>query len=91
MKQIDLAVSNNRLKDINNWLGKTMNELENELINKKSNLKNLELIYRKSNCVCEKQLISKTCENCTIWKTTLNILLKFLQSLLWERQIWKQF
>ena len=57
-----LAISNNRLKGLNNWLEKRVKALEEELEKSKSDFENLETHCKKSSCKCD-TLICENCEN----------------------------
>jgi len=46
------------LKGLNNWLENRVKTLEEELENSKTDLENLELLYKNSSCLCD----SKVCE-----------------------------
>jgi len=55
-----LALLNNRLKGLNNWLENRVKALERELENSKTDIENLEILYKNSSCKCD----SLVCENC---------------------------
>jgi len=57
-----LVLSNNRLKELNNWLEKRVRALEEELEKSKSDFENLETHCKKSSCKCD-TLICENCEN----------------------------
>jgi len=57
-----LALLNNRLKGMNNWLENRVKSLEEELENSKTDFENLEILYKNSSCKCD-SLICKNCEN----------------------------
>jgi len=57
-----LVLSNNRLKDFNNWQEKRVKALEEELEKSKKNFKNLETHFKNSSCKCD-TLICENCEN----------------------------
>ena len=55
-----LALSNNRLIGLNNWLENRVKTLEEELEKSKNDFENLEMHCKKSSCKCD----SFVCENC---------------------------
>jgi len=55
-----LALLNNRLKELNNWLENRVKALEEELENSKTDFENLKMLYKNSSCKCD----SLVCENC---------------------------
>ena len=57
-----LVLSNNRLKDLNSWLEKSVKALEEELEKSKRDFKNLETHCKNSSYKCD-TLISENCEN----------------------------
>jgi len=63
-----LALSNNRLKGMNNWLEGTIKELEDEILKLKTDFDHLEIIYKASNDFNSSKPIN--CENCDVlqWK-----------------------
>jgi len=52
-----LALSNNQLKGLNNWLENRVKALEQELENFKYDFENLELIYKNSFCKCDSSVV----------------------------------
>jgi len=72
-----LALSLNRLKGLNNWLENKVKDLEEELCKTKEDLENMDLIYKNSSCNCE----IKACENCKLLKKKICYLLKTLDKL----------
>jgi len=50
---IRLALLNNRLKGLNNWLENRVKTLEEELNNSKKDFESLEMIYKTSSCKCD--------------------------------------
>jgi len=57
-----LVLSNNRLKDLNNWLEKRVKALEEELEKSKRDFEKLEKHCKNSSCKCD-TLICENCEN----------------------------
>ena len=51
-----LALSNNRLKALNNWLENKVSQLEEELMNLKTDFECLEMIHNNCSCDCTKIL-----------------------------------
>jgi len=72
-----LALSYNRLKDLNNWMENRVKSLEEVLEKTKEDFENLDLIYKSSVCCCE----SKVCENCENLERKIHYLLKTLDKL----------
>jgi len=72
-----LALSHNRLKDLNNWLENRIKYLEEELGKAKEDFENLDLIYKNSSSSCE----SKVCEKCENLERNIHYLLKTLNKL----------
>jgi len=68
-----LALLNNRLKGLNNWLEIRLKTLEEKLNNSKTNFQNLEMIYKNSSCKCDD---SSFCENCDSLQNYIHYLLK---------------
>jgi len=48
-----LALLNNRLKGMKNWLENRVKALEEELENSKIDFENLEMLYKNSSCKCD--------------------------------------
>jgi len=71
-----IDIINYLLKGLNKWLENGVNQLETKLTNLKEDFENLDLIYKRSTCCYENQLISKPCENCTIMENKVKNLLK---------------
>jgi len=57
-----MALLNNRLKGLNNWLENRVKALERELENSKTDFENLEILYKNFSCKCD-SLICENCEN----------------------------
>ncbi|XP_068466221.1 uncharacterized protein [Phaseolus vulgaris] len=72
-----LALSNNRLKGLNNWLENRVKTLEEELEKSKVDFENLDLIYKNSACMCD----SNFCENCENLEKKIHYLLKTVDRL----------
>jgi len=68
-----LALSNNRLKGLNNWLEGRIRELEDELLKLKTNFDHLEIIYKASNDFDSSKPIN--CENCDVLQKKVNYLI----------------
>jgi len=69
--------ANNRLKGLNNWLENRVKTLEEELENSKTDLENLEFLYKNSSCLCD----SKASENCEILENNVHYLIKIVDKL----------
>ena len=67
-----LALLNNRLKGLNNWLENRVKTLEEELNHSKTDFESLEMIYKNSSCKCD----SSFCENCESLQKKVHYLLK---------------
>ena len=67
-----LALLNNQLKGLNNWLENRVKTLEEELNNSKTDFETLEMIYNNSCCKCG----SSFCENCESLEKKVHYLLK---------------
>jgi len=52
-----LALLNNHLKDMNNWLENRVKTLEEELNNSKNYFENLEMIFKNSSCKCDSSFL----------------------------------
>jgi len=72
-----LTLSHNRLKGLNNWLENRVKSLEEELGKTKEDFENLDLIYKNSTCICE----SKVFENRENHERKIHYLLKTLDKL----------
>jgi len=72
-----LALPNNRLKGLNNWLENRVKTLEEELEKSKVDFENLDLIYKNSACMCD----SNFCENCENLEKKIPYLLKTVDRL----------
>jgi len=72
-----LTLSHNQLKGLNNWLENRVKSLDEELGKTKEDFENLDLIYKNSSCSCE----SKVCENCENLERKIHYLLKTLDKL----------
>ena len=67
-----MALSNNRLRTLNNWLEKKVKVLEEELKNLKNDFKNLKQSYKRSSCKND----SNVCENCESFEKKIHYLVK---------------
>jgi len=76
-----MALSNNHLKGLNNWLENRVKVLEEELDNLKSDFENLDLIYKNSSCKCD----SNVCENCESLEKKVYYLVKIVDKLSKEK------
>ena len=72
-----LALLNNRLKGLNNWLETRVKNLEKELDNSISDFETLDIIYKNSSCKCN----SSSCENCKILENKVFYLVKTVDKL----------
>jgi len=72
-----LALLNNRLKGLNNWLENRVKALEEELENSKTDFENLEMLYKNSSCKCD----SLVCENCESLEKKVHYLVKTVDKL----------
>jgi len=72
-----LALLNNRLKGLNNWLENRVKTLEEELENSKIDFENLEMHYKNSSCLCH----SKACENCKTRESKVHYLVRTVDKL----------
>jgi len=72
-----LALSNNRLKGLNNWLKNRFKALEEELEKSKIDFESLDLIYKNSSCKCD----SIVCENCESLEMNVHYLVKIVDKL----------
>jgi len=68
-----LALSNNRLKGLNNWLEGKVKGLEDELLKVKTDFDNLEMIYKTSSDLDSSK--PTNCENCVILQKKVNYLI----------------
>jgi len=68
-----LALLNNRLKCLNNWLENRVKTLEEELNHSKTDIETLEMIYQNSSYEC---VDSRFCENCESLQKKVHYLLK---------------
>jgi len=71
-----LALSNNRLKGLNNWLENRVKQLEEELLNLKTYFESLDMIYKNSSCNCSENNKVKICETCGVLQKKVNYLSK---------------
>jgi len=78
-----LALSNNRLKGLNNWLEGRIKELEDELLKLKTDFDYLEIIYKASNIFDSSKPIN--CENCVVLQKKVNYLITTTSP--WELRI----
>jgi len=72
-----LALSNNRLKGLNNWLEKKVKTLEEELIKSKNDFEKLEKHCKNSSHVCD----SLVCENCENLENKVHYLVRTVDKL----------
>jgi len=72
------ALSNNRLKGLNNWLENRVKQLEEELLNLKTDFESLEMIYKSSSCSCSESGKVTNCENCEVSQGKVNYLIKIV-------------
>ena len=68
-----LALSNNRLKGLNNWLEGRVKELEDEVLKLKTDFDHLEIIYKVSSNLDSSQPIN--CEKCEVLQKKVNYLI----------------
>jgi len=68
-----LALSNNRLKALTNWLEGRVKELDDELLKVKTDFDHLEIIYKSSSDFESNK--STNCENCTTFQKKVNYLI----------------
>jgi len=68
-----LALSNNRLKGLNNWLEGRVKQLEDEILELKTDFEHLEMIYKASSSLDSSQSIN--CENCEALRNKVNYLI----------------
>jgi len=68
-----LALSNNRLKGLNNWLDGIVKELEDEVLKLKTDFDHLEIIYKDSSDLDSCKPIN--CENCEALQKKVNSLI----------------
>jgi len=61
-----LALSNNRVKGLNSWLENKVIQLEEELLNLKTDFESLEMIYNSSSCSCSEIVKVTNCKNCEV-------------------------
>jgi len=76
-----LALSNNRLKDLNSRLENKVKQLEEELLNLKTDFESHEMIYNSSSCNCSNVAKESNCENCEIFQGKVNYLFKIVSKL----------
>jgi len=72
-----LALSNNRLREFNNWLEKRVKVLEEELEISKNDFENLNQSYKRSSCKND----SNDCENCESLEKKIHYLVKTVDKL----------
>ena len=72
-----MALLNNRLKGLNNWLENRVKALERELENSKNAFENLEILYKNSSCKCD----SLVCENCENLEKKVHYLVRTVDKL----------
>ena len=68
-----MALSNNRLKGTNNWLERRIKELEDEILELKTDFDHLEIIYKASSDFDSSKPIN--CENCDVLQRKVNYLI----------------
>ena len=71
-----LALYNNRLKGLNNWLEGGVKELANELLKLKTDFDHLEMIYKSAASDDFDSCRPTNCENCVVLKNKVNYLIK---------------
>jgi len=71
-----LALLNNRLKGLNNWLENRVKTLEEELSHSKTYFETLEMIYQNSSRKC---VDSNFCDNCESLQKKVHYLLKMVE------------
>jgi len=84
-----LALSNNRLKGLNNWLEGRVKELEDELLKVKTNFDHLEMTYKASSDFDSSK--PTNCENCYVLQDKVNYLITTASKISWKPQISMQF
>ena len=72
-----MALLNNRLKGLNNWLENRVKAIEEELENSKTDFENFEMLYKNSSCKCD----SLVCENCESLEKKVHYLVKTMDRL----------
>ena len=72
-----LALLNNRLKGMNNWLENRVKALEEEFENSKIDFEKLQMLYKNSSCKCD----SLVCENCESLEKKVHYLMKTVDKL----------
>ena len=72
-----LALSNNRLKGLNNWLENRVKTLEEELEKSKIDFENLEMHCKNSSHLCD----SKICKNCKTLESKVHYLVRTVDKL----------
>jgi len=77
----NLALLNNRLKGLNNWLETRVKNLEEELDNFRCDFETLDITYKNSFCKCN----SSFCENWKILENKLFYLVKIVDKLTKEK------
>jgi len=68
-----LALSNNRLKSLNNWLEGRVKQLEDEILELKTDFDHLEMIYKASSSLDSSHPVN--CENCEALQNKVNYLI----------------
>jgi len=72
-----LALLNNRLKGLNNWLENRVKTLEEELKKSKTDFENLEMHCKNYSYLCD----SKVCENCKTLESKVPYLVRTVDKL----------
>jgi len=74
-----LALSNNRLKGLNNWLEGRVKELEDEVLQLKTDFDHLEIIYKASSDIDSSKPVN--CENCEVLQKKVNYVITIASKL----------
>jgi len=77
-----LALSNNRLKGLNNWLEGRVQELEDELLKVKTDFDHLEMIYKPFSDFDSSK--PTNCETCDVLQKKVNYLITTTSNFSWE-------
>jgi len=76
-----LALSNNRLQGLNNWLEDRVKELEDELLTSKTDFNHLEMIYKSTTSSDFDFYGHANCEDCVVLQNKVNYLIKITSRL----------